>query len=131
MTHFFGPVVVGTGRFKLLTSAYTVTYDDDGKTLVLTGGTGHAITMPAYKEGFHVRFVVTEAFSTDYVITLTAAVGSGVIDEAGAIQVCAAKTIFTLEDGTEALGDQITFEDIDDITVVWGQFQTAASITIA
>ena len=130
-THFSGPLDVGSGKYKELTAAYTVTYADSGTTFVLKGGTGHAVTMPAYKSGFNCRFLVTEAFSTDYVITFTAAVVSGVIEEAGAIQTCAAKTTFTLEDGAEALGDTLEFEDVDDITVVHGSFQTAASITIA
>ena len=130
-SHFSGPVVIGDGAHKPLTAAYTVTYADDGKTFFLGGGTGFAITMPAYKSGFSCRFIVTAAFSTDYVITFPAAVVSGVIEEAGAIQTCAAKSVFTLEDGAEALGDTLHFEDIDDITVVHGSFQTAASITVA
>jgi hypothetical protein len=130
-THYSGPLDIGAGKYRYLTAAYTVTHADSGTTFVLKGSAGKAITMPAYKEGFNCRFVVTEAFSTDWVITLATAIGSGVIDEAGAIQVCAAKSVFTLEDDKESLGDQIWFEDVDDITVVWGQFQTAASITVA
>ena len=130
-THYSGPLDIGASKYRYLTAAYTVTYSDSGTIFILKGDTGFGITMPAYKEGFNVKFIVTEAFSTDYVITLPTSIGSGVIDEAGAIQVCAAKKTFTLEDGTEALGDQILFEDVDDITVVWGQFQTAASITVA
>ena len=130
-THFSGPVVVGAGRFKALTAAYTVTYKDNGKTFYLGGGTGFAITMPAYKEGFSCKFVVTATFGTDYVITFPAAIVSGPIIEAGAIQVCAAKSVFTLEDGAEALGDYMYFEDIDDITRIEANFQTAASITVA
>jgi len=130
-THFSGPLAIGDGAHKALTAAYTVTYKDWGKTFFLGGGTGFAITMPAYKSGFECRFIVTAAFSTDYVITFPAAIVSGVIEEAGAIQTCAGATTFTLEDGAEALGDTLHFEDIDDITVVHGSFQTAASITIA
>jgi len=130
-SHFSGPVVEGDGRFKPLTAAYTVTYADDGKTFFLGGGTGFAITMPAYKVGFSCKFIVTAAFTTDYVITFPAAIVSGPIIEAGAIQVCAAKSVFTLEDGAEALGDYMYFEDIDDITRIEANFQTAASITVA
>ena len=130
-THFSGPVDVGAGKYRYLTAAYTVTLADSGTTFVLKGGTGNAITMPAYKEGFNCKFIVTEAFSTDYVITFPAAVVSGVIHEAGVIETCAAKSVFTLEDGAEALGDTLEFEGVDDITVVYGWFQTAASITVA
>jgi hypothetical protein len=130
-SHLSGPIVIGTGRFKALTAAYTVTYDDDGKTFYLGGGTGFAITMPAYKAGFTCKFKVTAAFSTDYVITFPAAIVSGPIIEAGVVQVCAAKSVFTLEDDAEALGDYLEFEDIDDITCVNAAFQTAASITVA
>ena len=130
-THFSGPLDVGSSKYKELTAAYTVTYADSGTTFVLKGGTGHAITMPAYKSGFNCKFIVTEAFSTDYVFTFTAAVVSGVIHEAGVIQTCAGATTLTLEDGAEALGDTLEFEDVDDITVAYGWFQTAASITVA
>ena len=130
-THFSGPLNVGAGKYRGLTAAYTVKHSDSGTTFFLGGGTGFAITMPAYKAGFNCRFLVTAAFGTDYVITFPAAVVSGVIEEAGAIQTCAAKSVFTLEDGAEALGDTLEFEDVDDITVVHGSFQTASSITVA
>ncbi len=127
--HLSGPVNVGAGKYKYLTAEYTVTYSDSGTTFVLKGGTGHAITMPAYKEGFNCRFITTEAFGTNYVITLTAGVASGVIDVAGAVVTCAAATTITLVASAEALGDWIAFEDVDDITVVTGQFQTSGGCT--
>ena len=130
-THFSGPLDIGSSKYKKITAAHTVTYAESGYTFVLSGATGFAITMPAYKEGFNCRFVVTQAFSTDYVITFPAAVVSGVITEAGVVQVAAAASVFTLEDDAEAIGDQISFEDVDDVTVCLGFFQTAASITVA
>jgi hypothetical protein len=127
--HLSGPVDVGAGKYKYLTEAYTVTYSDSGTTFVLKGGTGHAITMPAYKEGFNCRFITTEAFGTNYVITLTAAVGSGVFTVAGAVVTCSAATTFNIIASAEALGDWLTFEDVDDITVVNGHFQTSGGLT--
>ena len=130
-THFSGPVDVGSGKYQSIDgTAYTVLNADSGKTFAL-GGTGVAITMPAPKAGLNYKFLVTAVFSTDYVITFTGAIASGPIIEAGVIQTCAGATTLTLEDDAEALGDVITLESDGTIWAVTGQFQTAASITVA
>lgn len=130
-THFSGPVDVGSGKYKAITTAaYTVTNADSGTTFTL-GGTGVAITLPDPKAGLNYKFLVTAVFGTDYVITATAAIMSGPIIEAGAIQVCAGSTSLTLEDGAEALGDVLTLESDGTIWAVQGNFQTASSITPA
>ena len=126
-THFSGPVDVGSSKYEAITTtAKTITHADSGKTFLL-GGTGVAITMPAQKAGF-----VTDAvFSTDYVITFPTAACAGPIIEAGVIQTCTGATTLTLEDGAEALGDVITVEYTGTLYAITGQFQTAASITVA
>ena len=130
-THFSGPVDVGSGKYVSINgTAKTITHADSGKTFLL-GGTGVAITMPDQKAGFNCKFVVDAAFATDFVITFPTAACAGPIIEAGVIQTCTGATTLTLEDGAEALGDVITVEYTGTIYAITGQFQTAASITVA
>ena len=130
-THFSGPVDVGAGKYEAITTAAkTITHADSGTTFLL-GGTGVAITMPADKQGFNCKFVVNAVFATDYVITFPSAACAGPIIEAGVIQTCTGATSLTLEDDAEALGDVITVEYTGTIFAITGQFQTAASITVA
>jgi len=129
-THFSGPVAVGSGKMESVGATKTVSSADNGKVLVLNGGTGGAITLPAVAtalSGLQFKIVVGAAFSTDYVITATTAVISGPIAEAGVIQTCAG----TLEDGTEAIGDHIDFLCDGTNWLINGNFQTGASITVA
>ena len=78
-----------------------------------------------------IKFVVDAVFSTDYVITFPSAACAGPIIEAGVIQTCTGATSLTLEDDAEALGDVITVEYTGTLYAITGQFQTAASITVA
>ena len=133
-THFSGPVAVGSGKMESVGATKTVSSADNGKVLVLNGGTGGAIALPAVAtalSGLQFKIVVGAAFSTDYVITATTAVISGPIAEAGVIQTCAGATTLTLEDGTEAIGDHIDFLCDGTNWLINGNFQTAASITVA
>ncbi len=130
-THFSGPVAVGASKYEAITTtAKTISHADSGKTFLL-GGTGFVITMPAQKAGFHCNFVVDATFGTDYVITFPTAACAGPIIEAGVIQTCTGATTLTLEDDAEALGDVVTVEYTGTIYAITGQFQTAASITVA
>lgn len=130
-THISGPINQGAGSMKSITAAYTVTYEDSGKALMLDGGTGVAIALPAPKVGQRYKFIVGAAFTTDYVITATAAIMEGCILEAGAVQDVAGATTLTLEDGTENIGDYIDMISDGTNWYVSGNFLTAASITPA
>ena len=135
-THFSGPIAVGSGQFLDLTSntaAVTLTAADDGKTILL-GGTGVTITVPpaGTHQGMHLRFVVSAAFATDYVITNGAVdTFEGCILEAGAVQDVDAADTLTLEDGVENIGDFIEMFSDGTSWICFGNFLTAASITPA
>jgi len=120
-THFSGPVAVGSGKMESVGATKTVSSADNGKVLVLNGGTGGAITLPA---------VATALSGLQFKIVTTAVI-SGPIAEAGVIQTCAGATTLTLEDGTEAIGDHIDFLCDGTNWLINGNFQTAASITVA
>jgi len=130
-THFSGPVSIGAGSIESITAAKTIDYEDNGKTFILNGGTGVAVTLPAPKSGQRYTFITGAAFTTDYVFTATGAIIEGNVMEAGAIQAVSGATTITLEDGTEALGDY--FDLISDGTnwFIRGSFTTAASVTPA
>jgi len=130
-THFQGPVNQGSGSVQSITEAYTVTNEDNGVALILDGGTGVAITLPAPKRGLRLKFIVGAAFTTDYVITATGAIMEGCILEAGAVQDVAGATTLTLEDGTENVGDYIDMISDGTNWYVTGNFLTALSITPA
>ena len=130
-TNFTGPVAQGAGSMESITAAQTITHKDNGKIFMLDGGTGVAITLPTPKRGQRYKFIVGAAFTTDYVITATAAIMEGCILEAGAVQDVAGATTLTLEDGTENIGDYIDMISDGVNWYVSGNFLTAASITPA
>jgi len=130
-THFSGPVAVGAGAIESITAAKTIDYEDNGKTFMLDGGTGVAITLPLPKKGQTYRFVVGAAYTTDYVITATSGIMEGCVLEAGAVQTIAAATTLTLEDGTENIGDYLEMFSDGTYWYVSGNFLTALSITPA
>ncbi len=137
-THFSGPIKLGANSILTssdvggISAAKTLTADEsNGQTYILDGGTGVAITLPAPTKGWRCKFIVGAAFTTDYVITATAAILEGCILEAGAVQDVASATTLTLEDGVENVGDYIELESDGTNIYVSGNFLTALSITPA
>lgn len=129
--HHSGALALGAGSLESITAAKVIDHKDNGKTFLLDGGTGVAITLPAPKVGMKLKFITALAFTTDYVITATGAIMHGSFMEAGVVQLCAGGTTLTLEDGTEALGDYIDMVSDGTSWFVGGNFSTAASITVA
>ena len=129
-THFSGPIALGSDRFKAVSGAKTVTEAENGTTFLLSG-TGAAITLPGVKSGLEYKFVVSGAFATDFVITAATAVLNGTIMEAGVVQLVAADTTLTLEDGVEVIGDWITILSDGTSWFVDGSFSAGSSITPA
>ena len=128
-THFGGALALGAGSLESITAAKTIAHKDNGKTFILDGGTGVAITLPLPKVGMALKFIVGAAFTTDYVITATSGIMEGCILEAGAVQTVAAATTLTLEDGVENIGDRIEMVSDGTYWYVSGNFLTAISIT--
>jgi len=130
-THFSGPVSVGAGSIESITAAKVIDYEDNGKTFILNGANGVAVTLPAPKSGQKYSFVMGALFTTDYVFTATGAIIEGNVMEAGAIQAVSGATTITLEDGAESLGDY--FDLISDGTnwFIRGSFTNTLSVTPA
>lgn len=134
-THFSGPVAVGASRFTAITTAataYTITAAQNGTTFLLSG-TGGTINLPSVTDnsGLEYTFIINGAFSTDYVITAQTAVLNGTIMEAGVVQLVAADTTITIEDGVEVIGDYINVICDGTSWFVKGSTSTAASVTPA
>lgn len=126
-----GGVEQNLGAPESVSAALSPAAADSGKTYILNGGTGVAITLPAPASGLSYKFIVGAAFTTDYVITATGAIMYGVVEEAGAVQAVAGATTLTLEDGAEAVGDYLELLSDGTNWYVSGQFATALSITPA
>ncbi len=75
ITHFSGPVAVGSGSTENITAAKTLTADDNGKTFILKAAAGATITLPSVANGvatagYRVEFIVGQLFATtDWTIT--------------------------------------------------------------
>jgi hypothetical protein len=70
ITHFSGPVAVGSGKFEIVTAGKTLTMkDDNGKTLVLGDAAPGTITLPAVTNtGFHCKVFVGFAITTNAIL---------------------------------------------------------------
>ena len=109
-THFSGPIAVGSGRVKEISAATTLTADDCGSLVALTGTVGYAVTLPtaAKAKGGTIRFVVQDLFgTTDWVITSPSANMYGIVDELSTLQAIAGATTLNLELGADTIGDWI------------------------
>lgn len=132
ITHFSGPVALGSGSIETITGAYTVVAADNGKTFVLNAAAGAAITLPAPSAGFKLKFITGANFATtDWVITATGAIMFGSVQEAGAQQTVSGATTINLELAAEAVGDYIELQSDGTNWYVNGMFATALSVTPA
>ena len=132
VTHFSGPVAVGSGSISSQDAAFTVPANDNGMTYILDGAAGGAITLPAPSAGLRYKIITGTLFATtDWVVTATGAIMYGSVMEAGAQQTVSGATTINLELGADAIGDYL--EVISDGTnwYVTGMFANATSITPA
>ena len=72
VTHFSGPVAVGADSYEALAAATTLIADHNGMTFGLALVGGFTVTLPSAADagaGWRVKFVVTVAPTTAYIIT--------------------------------------------------------------
>lgn len=140
-THFSGPLALGAASmasssdlsdpFSIKAARVLTAAESNGRHYILDGGTGFAITVPVATKGWTCKFTIGAVFATDFVITAPTAIFEGCVIEAGAVQDVAAGTTLTLEDGTENIGDFLELWSDGVKIYVFGNFLTAASITVA
>jgi hypothetical protein len=71
VTHFSGPVAVGSGKFETVTAGKTLTMkDDNGKTFVLGDAASGNITLPAVTNtGFHCKVICGFNITTNSILS--------------------------------------------------------------
>lgn len=100
VTHFSGPVAIGSGQVERITAGKTLTADDNGKTFILADAAPGTITLPAVTNtGFTCKVIVGAALTSDGV--LASAEGDNI---EGALMV--ASTVVNVD-----AADQINFVD--------------------
>tara|TARA_R110002074_G_C12044352_1_gene619008 strand:+ start:95 stop:505 length:411 start_codon:yes stop_codon:yes gene_type:complete len=122
-----------------LDAAYVVLPSDSGKIFVLNAAAGAAITLPSVADmgkGWNCRIITGLAFATtDWIVTATAAIIAGGINELPAGTVgpysAAATTITIGFDSEESIGDYIDL--VCDGTKIWlsGQSNLDAGYALA
>jgi hypothetical protein len=132
VTHFSGPLAIGSGAIQSVTDAITLTMkDDNGKTFILGSATAGDITLPAVTNtGFQCKVVVGVDLSDD--ASVVSAEGDNM---EGALMV--ASTVVTVDaadklnfiDTADNIGDWVTV--ISDGTYWYcdGRALTTAAIT--
>lgn len=94
-----------------ISAATTLTAANSGKTYILTGIVGYALTLPAPSEGLKYKFIIQDLFATtDWVITATGAIMYGSVMEASTVQAVTAATTINLELAADAIGDWVQVE---------------------
>jgi hypothetical protein len=127
-----GGVQQNLGLVQEIAAATTLTAADSGKTIVLTGIVGYAITLPAPAAGLKYKFIVQDLFATtDWVITATGAIMYGSVMELSTVQAVAGATTINLELAADTIGDWVQVESDGTNWYVSGAMAQAASVTPA
>ena len=115
-----------------ISAATTLTAANSGKTYILTGVVGYALTLPAPSAGLKYKFIVQDLFATtDWVVTATGAIMYGTVMELSTVQAVAGATTINLELAADTIGDWIMVESDGTNWYVTGACAQAASVTPA
>lgn len=108
------------GAYLLLTAAYTLTEEDNGKTVIFGSATGFTVTLPAVTGGgWHFPFVVGTAPTSGNHVVANAAGSSGdnihgtIVDLAGTGDAVSASDQVNFVANQAAVGDWATFNCLD------------------
>ena len=126
ITHFSGPVVVGSDSFFTPTAAKTLTAKDNGLTFKITT-TGYTYALPAPFAGAFYRFVMSTALATDFVINGGNSLMYGSVDINSARVEWAASSVITIQDDKETIGDWYELKSDGTNWYVSGSAKTAAA----
>lgn len=73
VTHFKGPIALGSASTEVISAAKTLTKDDNGKVFFLNNATGVTVTLPAVTNiGWRAKFIVGAVFATTNFIVASA-----------------------------------------------------------
>lgn len=122
-------------------SDYTLTEEDNGKTIVFTGDTGRTVTLPSASifslmAGYRVKFLLIAANTTGNHVIVNSVGSAGdniygrIVDMAGSGDVISAADQINIVANQSAIGDEIVMQSVTGFTWnVTGFAAAAAAIT--
>ena len=131
VTHFSGPLAVGSGQVETITAGKTLTADDNGKTFILGDAAPGTITLPAVTNtGFYCKVIVGFAITSNAIVASAEGdniegclmVASTVVDSNAVDQI-------NFVASAENIGDWASFFSDGTYWYVDGRALTTAAIT--
>ena len=118
--------------YELVSASASLNLSDSGKVFKISG-TGYTLTLPAPSAGWKAKFIVSGAFSTDFVVQSPASnrdtINGGVIVNGAIVEADAVDRV-TFEDDAESIGDFIEIHSGGTNYFLFGNGNAASSITV-
>ena len=118
--------------YELVSASASLNLSDSGKVFKISG-TGYTLTLPAPSAGWKAKFIVSGAFSTDFVVQSPASnrdtINGGVIVNGAIVEADAVDRV-TFEDDAESIGDFIEIHSDGTNYFLFGNGNAASSITV-
>ena len=132
LTHVSDDVMRIFDDYELVSASGSLSLADSGKVFKISG-TGYTVTLPAPTAGWKAKFVVSAAFSTDFVVQSPAdnrdTINGGIIVNGAIVEADAVDKV-TFEDGAESIGDFIEIHSDGASYFVYGNGNASSSITV-
>ena len=132
LTHVSDDVMRIFDDYELVSWSGSLSLADSGKVFKISG-TGYTVTLPAPTAGWKAKFVVSAAFSTDFVVQSPAdnrdTINGGIIVNGAIVEADAVDKV-TFEDGAESIGDFIEIHSDGSSYFVYGNGNASSSITV-
>ena len=132
LTHVSDDVMRIFDDYELVSSSSALSLADSGKVFKISG-TGYTVTLPAPTAGWKAKFIVSGAFSTDFVVQSPAdnrdTINGGVIVNGAIVEADAVDRV-TFEDDAESIGDFIEIHSDGTNYFLFGNGNAASSITV-
>ena len=117
---------------ELVSASASLNLSDSGKIFKISG-TGYTMTLPAPTAGWKAKFIVSAAFSTDFVVQSPAdnrdTINGGVMVNGAIVEADAVDRV-TFEDDAESVGDYIEIHSDGTSYFLWGNGNAASSISV-
>jgi len=118
--------------YELVSASASLNLSDSGKIFKISG-TGYTMTLPAPTAGWKAKFIVSAAFSTDFVVQSPAdnrdTINGGVMVNGAIVEADAVDRV-TFEDDAESVGDYIEIHSDGTSYFLWGNGNAASSISV-
>jgi hypothetical protein len=118
--------------YELVSASASLNLSDSGKIFKISG-TGYTMTLPAPTAGWKSKFIVSAAFSTDFVVQSPAdnrdTINGGVMVNGAIVEADAVDRV-TFEDDAESVGDYIEIHSDGTSYFLWGNGNAASSISV-